>query len=29
MQWHTRRKNRVTEQRRDEATRDLYHREQG
>jgi hypothetical protein len=28
MQWHKRRKNRVTEQRRDEATRELYHREQ-
>jgi hypothetical protein len=28
MQWHRRRKNRITEQRRDEATRELYHREQ-
>lgn len=29
-QWHRRRKNRVTEAQRDQATRDLYHqREQG
>jgi hypothetical protein len=27
MQWHKRRKTPVTEQRRDEATRELYHRE--
>jgi hypothetical protein len=29
MQWHKRRRNRVTEQHRDQATRELYQREQG
>lgn len=29
MQWNKRRRNRVTEQHRDQATRDLYRHEQG